>query len=67
MRSQCPVTIHNKTINAETSNDAVSAGVKRPQHPNDILKEHLALKPLLISKNKLPYFTSILLTMFYKI
>lgn len=47
MRSQCPVTIHNKTMNAETSNDAISAGVKRPQHPNDILKEHLKLKPLL--------------------
>ena len=47
MRSQCPVTIHNKTMNAETSNDAISAGVKRPQHPKDILKEDFKLKPLL--------------------
>ena len=39
MRSQWPVSTQIHTMKKDKQNDTISAGVNRPQHPNDILQQ----------------------------
>lgn len=38
IKSQCPVRTHTQTMETESEKETISATVKRPQTPNEILR-----------------------------